>query len=929
MTSLGSTNSANSAHEIATSVPDELDSTAEDSITHDPFLAKVARVPARADALARTARVGDKFGRFEVRGELGRGGMGIVYVAVDATLGREVALKVLPASGDVERRRRFMREARSAAALTHPGIATVYDVGEHEGAVFIAMERVRGKTLRAWLDENQDVPIVEAQRIGLAIARTLAKAHELGVVHRDLKPENAMLTDDGDVKLLDFGLAKLVGPSQSETGSTTDTQDGRIIGTPCYMSPEQARGLAVDARSDVFSFGVMFYELLARRRPFSGSTQVDLLASITRDEPIAVNEVVAGISAEVARVVTRCLRKAPDDRYADARALAKDLEGACAAAEKAPPQQQTMTAPNEVATPKPARGLSRRIVGTAVGLSLVCVLGVAWWQLSSKAGSDAGALAPPKALNSTGTMMMVAQASASPRAEALEAYRKALGEFRKGGPWMANLLRAVELDPTLVEAHVQIAAGRLFHFNAERSRAHYRKAVDLSEKLPEKERILLDAVEPLTLRQPSDWAESIRRFSKAVEKFPNDADFWLYLAVATANFEDFGKANEYLARVIRIDPGFAYARSLLAMNSAYEGRFEAADAAAEECLKVVPDSVSCMELISRLRLREGRCEAMAQIARRMIAAGTSRTLGEILLAESLAARGQPLATVDQALDQAEASRLELPGTDATSIKKQFNMLRARARVLVGDFEGAEARARELEAFFQTSRMQDEHGAVAKMLAQVLLETGKNREAGDVVMSFLDRRDAWEPNPSAEDLAMAQDATPFLLFAAAEAERLSAEERMNRRNMWLRDWESRATPIARNYLWMHAYASTVYTTEESKQALEELSRLGPLPPFRPATMADAYVGRTYLLAGRTDEAIAWLGQATQSCTALKFPFEQTRAFLWLGQAKESKGDTKGACGAYRVVLDRWGQAKPKSVSADQARARVSALGCRST
>jgi serine/threonine-protein kinase len=129
--------------------------------------------------------------------------------------------------------------------------------------------------------------------------------------------------------------------------------------------------------------------------------------------------------------------------------------------------------------------------------------------------------------------------------------------------------------------------------------------------------------------------------------------------------------------------------------------------------------------------------------------------------------------------------------------------------------------------------------------------------------------------------------------------------------------------------MHAYASTAYSAEESKQAIDVLRQLGPLPPFRPETMADAYVGRMYLLAGRTDDAITWLGQATQSCAALQFPFEQTRAFLWLGQAKESKGDTKGACGAYRVVLDRWGHAKPKSVSADQARARVSALGCRST
>jgi serine/threonine-protein kinase len=491
------------------------------------------------------------------------------------------------------------------------------------------------------------------------------------------------------------------------------------------------------------------------------------------------------------------------------------------------------------------------------------------------------------------------------------------------------LIHAVELDPTLAEAHVQIAAALLFHINADVTREHYRKAMDLSGTLQEKDRVLLDAIEPLILQQPSDWAESIRRFSKAVEKFPNDAHFWFYLALVTANFEDFGKSNEYLVRAIDLDPGFGNARSSLALNVAYEGRFEAAEEAAEQCLKVVPEAIFCMDLISRLRLREGRCEAMAQIGRRMIAAGESRNAGEIILAKSLAARGQPLATVEQALDQAETSRLASPSPNTVAIKKTFLGYHALARMLAGDFEAAEIRARELEALSQTSHLQEERGAAAKLLAQLMLETGRMHEAGDVVVRFLDRRDAWDPNPSAEDMAVARDATPFMLFAAAEAERLSVAERVSQRDTWLRDWEARVTPIARNYLWMHAYASTAYSAEEAKNALNVLARQSPLPPFRPETMADAFVGRTYLLTGRTDEAITWLGQATQSCATLQFPFEQTRAFLWLGQAKESKGDTKGACGAYRVVLDRWGHAKPKSVTADQARARVSALRCQPT
>lgn len=906
--------SVGSEDEFATNVPEDLEPTGDGSITPDPFLAKVARVPERHDAVAHVARVGDRFGRFEVHGELGRGGMGIVYAARDTTLGREVALKVLPASGDVERRRRFMREARSAAAVTHPGIATVYDVGEQDGAVFIAMERVRGQTLRAWLEKNRPVPIVEAQRIGLAIARTLAKAHEQGVVHRDLKPENAMLTDDGDVKLLDFGLAKLVGPSLSGNGSTTDTQQGRIIGTPCYMSPEQARGLPIDTRSDVFSFGVMFYELVTGERPFMGATSVDLLAAITRDEPRALEEIVPGISTDVARVVTRCLRKVPADRYADARELVRDLDVACANAISSVGRKETISEKN-VAQPKAPARLSHKYRNVAAGGLIALGLGAAWWQTSTRMTSSADT--------------MVLPVPTANEAEARTTMVRGLGEFRRGAPYIQLLLRAVDLDPTLAGAHVRIAAGSLFHLNAERSRAHYHKAIEFSAKLDEKDRILLEAIEPLILRQPADWAESIRRFSKAVEKFPNDAHFWVYLAVATANFDDFEKANTHLKQAIQLDPGFAYARTLLAMNTAYEGRFEDAETAAEECLTVVPDSVLCMELISRLRLREGKCEAMANVARRMIAASTSRSLGELVLAESLAARGQPLATVEQAIDQAEKSRIEAAGAVTDSIKKQFAELRWGARMLAGDFETAEARARDLERFTQMSHMQDERGAAAKMLAQVLLEMGRKREAGEVVTNFLDRRDAWEPHPSAEDIAMAKDATPFLLFAAAEAESLSADDRKTRRETWLRDWQIRATPIARSYLWMHAYASTAFSAEESKEALDMSGKFGPIPPFRPETMADAYVGRVNLLAGRTDEAMDWLGNATRSCGTLQFPFEQTRAFLWLGQAKESRGDKQGACGAYQVVLDRWGHAKPKSVSADEARARVSALGCRPT
>ncbi len=223
----------------ADGAPDEgflstVDAAGADTVTPDPFLAEVARIPERPDVPRGGAmpRPGDTLGRFTVLSELGRGGMGVVYAAEDRTLGREVALKVLPTSGDDERRARFLREARAAAALTHSGIATIYDVGEAEGHVFIAMELVRGRTLRAVLDarpaDDRALPLAEALHVGRDIAWALGKAHERGVVHRDLKPENVMIAEDGQVKLLDFGLAKRCEVVSSPPAHPTPITSGPV-----------------------------------------------------------------------------------------------------------------------------------------------------------------------------------------------------------------------------------------------------------------------------------------------------------------------------------------------------------------------------------------------------------------------------------------------------------------------------------------------------------------------------------------------------------------------------------------------------------------------------------------------------------------------------------------------------------------------------
>jgi Tol biopolymer transport system component/predicted Ser/Thr protein kinase len=264
--------------------------------------------------------VGRIIGHYRIVEKLGGGGMGVVYKAEDTKLGRTIALKVLPPErvADPNRKRRFVQEARAASALNHPNIITIYDIDEAEGVHFIAMEYVEGKTLDR-LIARHGLRVNEALRYAVQMATALAKAHAAGIVHRDLKPTNVMVTDDGLVKVLDFGLAKLTEAAptgDAETAVTVEptTEEGTIVGTVGYMSPEQAEGKPVDARSDVFSFGSVLYEMLTGQRAFQGETKASTIAAILREEPKPLSQVVEGLPREVERIVKRCLRKDPAHR---------------------------------------------------------------------------------------------------------------------------------------------------------------------------------------------------------------------------------------------------------------------------------------------------------------------------------------------------------------------------------------------------------------------------------------------------------------------------------------------------------------------------------------------------------------------------------------------------------------------------------------
>jgi hypothetical protein len=272
---------------------------------------------------------GIRFGPYEIQSLLGAGGMGEVYSARDTRLQRTVAIKVLPVhlSSNPELHARFEQEAKSISALQHPNICVVHDIGSQDGVDFMVMEYVAGQTIDKLIPPG-GMATDQALRYATQVADALARAHAAGIVHRDLKPTNIMVNESGLVKVLDFGLAKLAAPPSKTSGedATMATTPGMIVGTVAYMSPEQAEGKPIDARSDVFSFGSVLYEMLTARRAFQGQSTAALLSAVTRDDPKPLGEVKRDVPSEVRRIVTRCLKKDPTARYASGADLALELK---------------------------------------------------------------------------------------------------------------------------------------------------------------------------------------------------------------------------------------------------------------------------------------------------------------------------------------------------------------------------------------------------------------------------------------------------------------------------------------------------------------------------------------------------------------------------------------------------------------------------
>ncbi len=530
----------------------------------DAFLRNVARAPAKPPPAGAESLVGVRIDHFVVRAKLGAGGMGVVYEAEDEKLGRSVALKLLPNALDAEARRRFVREAQAASRIVHPNVATIYESGESEHGAYIAMEYVRGETLRAWLRAPRT--IAARLRVVREIASALAQAHAVGIVHRDLKPDNVIVTPAEAVKVLDFGLAKRSAGSSPSAGlEETATAEGQILGTPSYMSPEQAKGLPVDARSDVFSFGVLLYEVFTGERPFKAGTALGVLIAIDRDEPLAPTRINPEVPVAIERIIGRALEKKPADRYADGAELLRELKAI----------EVTETPSTVRASPLQSTSLKVRL---AVGILVVALGLIAFLERGRGRGAGYGesgvVVAEASSPAEAGKALTDFPPYGSKNEEALEAYRRGREYLRAARPGACDLIdRATALDPAHAEAHVRGAPWRVDTSDVSLARPHFREARLRRAALAPRDIALLDAFEPVIERNPADRHEAAERMKGAASRFPDDAEI-LYYAGFALDSDAPAAAPALYERAVALDAGFARALFRLADANFALGRAE-------------------------------------------------------------------------------------------------------------------------------------------------------------------------------------------------------------------------------------------------------------------------------------------------------------------------------------------------------------------
>lgn len=885
---------------------------------------------------------GQTIGRYVIESLLGEGGMGEVYRARDSKLERKVALKVLRndtdgSSEDWEHAvMRMQREAQAVAALSHPGIVAIYDIGEHDGSPFIAMELVGGQPLREII--GKDTPMGTRLRILLDVARALGAAHEAGFVHRDIKPENILVREDGVAKVLDFGIARKTShradanmPTLDIQGATVDaalvgmTAEGALVGTPAYMAPEQLRGETADARADQFAWGVVAYELLSGKHPFQTEKgAVGLLASILSDVPPPLS----GIPDAVAAVVMRALEKEPEHRWPSMQEIALQCEafitdGDARKVPTGPRPELAAISPSQTGsvTRETPRSWSRWLVGPFVGVIALSALAFGFRQRSAPNIAPVTLPSATPVPSTTATAVTDLPIPASSSVEAVAAFREGLQSIRDAR-WTAAAAafnRARRADPGMAAAHLRFAVIG-FSYEVTSARDAYRKALGLRSSLTERDQGFLHAIEPVIQREPSDYGEAAKRFETLVARYPGDAEltFWLSRTsfYHSSTPESLKRIIELNERCVELDPRYADCWQTKASALSMSGKLDEAVTTLDECIKVSENGVDC--LLDKIRIDSvlGRCDVVVESARQLKTKDPSALNASLLLAESLYFSGEPEPVVRAAFADAERHSREA-GRLYEASKAQLHLA-----IAFGDFATALDHANSM-----ATSMTLPGPAVAIGLyllrAELYLEMGKLTEAAAVADEFLVER-ALHPASSND---MQVDPTLGMHALRLRAGKLTRREFESLRAAWLTK-QKPVTEFDHYIVWLTAYGIPTIFPDLTQDAIDNASKLPR--KWHPSTMRftkslASFQGRVFMLAGRYAESLPFFEQGLRVCTVDDASLWHTQTIAQMGIAREATGDKPGACKAYEQVLSRWGKSK-QSVTVKDVRRRAKKIGC---
>jgi serine/threonine protein kinase len=949
------------------------------------------------DAILSTRATWRAFGKYQTFASLGQGGMADVFLAIargPKGFNKLVVVKTL--RQELVQTREFvdmfLEEARLAARLNHPNVVHTHEVGEVDGTFFLAMEFLEGQSFSHIIEHLRSSgesmrPAVVARLVSDALAG-LHYAHELSdydgrplrIVHRDISPQNLVVTYEGQVKVVDFGIAKA-------TSSVIETEVGVMKGKVAYMAPEQAIGDVLDRRADIYAMGLVLWEAFTLRRITEGESASARLARLLGNEVPLVSSVVPGFDPRLDAVVTRALHRDPEGRFQTAEEMRDALEGwinqtgavvrqeeigrrlremfkevrsevgrrvqaqmaeVGPASSSGPPQEVTAAPPAPLALPSPSLAPTQRerrgsrprwLLGASrVALALVSlgalVVAGAWWSRRSatrlaerERPARAEAATPPPSGRPI-TDWPPPEASSQ---EAVNAYMDALHAIRDGdiSAAMKSLKSAVAIDPRLGAAQLRIAL--LEGAGSELGRASLERAAALRDRLSARDRAMLRAAQTVRDGAQRDGADSL------VAALPADPEALVWSAgwYWSLDLDASRRALELYAEAAGLDPRFALAFGRIAhalvTGSGWscatpkeerlcEGHPDQAITTAELCLAVVPGSPACLVARALGHALLGQCAALEEDAKSLVVSTPSAPEGYAYLMTALMSRGAPAPALEEL---AERHRAAFPEPDRPRVALRD---RVRLAIYTGDFAAAERALGDLEATAAGSNAEQNHFASFTRL-MVLEEEGARSRALAEADEYFHKMAAWSL-----DYGRIY-ARVYVIAELVRAGRLSKDAAAAELDAWQTASAERYPTWRETHRWVMRSAA-VETEAEAREAMSR-APANLLPYNVGLTYFRGTLGRILALGGQGDLGIPYLQDETTWCGpqyGYDGPFDsfhalrQTQDRLVLGQALEAKGDRAGACAEYARIEVRWGHAKPRSVTADRARERAKALAC---